>query len=764
MNNLAVYYQRVMNNKIFTKLIKIFPWIFFALFTYLISRKLLGGVVSTGDFPYYWPFSSVNSFSIWDTAYLGYSRASIMFGLQIWSLIPVVFSKIGFSNESISYFLNYGPVYLCSLVYYFVARKISKNVLLAYFAGLFIILNNLILEHFLVWPGYIFFSLIVYGITISICYDIYLHGLNFKRIFLIVLLSFFNLHPFFFFINLLFLFIFSVYYSVTHLKLYSKKQLFSYFMILLLGIIVVQAYWLVPFVKNIFISSSSQVYSGNQLSVFSGYLQSVTYVNLFNLYSWPGLLGEKMHGGILQSLFYFYLLSLVVFFFIRNKTPKTNWITFLFLSLLIFFGLALGPVSQLTGGIWMYLYRNLSLFGFFRSFSRFIVIYLPIFIFLFIFLFKDWKNRYKNYILLLTILLLLAANTIFLTGNLGGFITSAKVPQDYISVNEKYFQGDQSQYNILSLPNIPYEAYTWDLANQKTETGETINQSEYFRELFFSKPVVYNRYAVNLDIRNDFFKSFFKYDADFTSSDNFNQAVDELNVKYILVQKDLIDVMKDNAQVPVEKYLDYLNEDKDLILIEDNNNFALYENENYLPIISMPDIQFTKVNDTEYIISIKNLSNKEPLSFLQSYDAQWQLYLRPSSDNEECKPINYYENVQTTECQPAEKTIDWKTLSYLYQKPIFDNTHQLVDGYANGWTIDPNYIKQNFDPSYYKVNPDGSIDVELTLYFQPQSYFDLGLIVSGATLVACLGYLGWDVARRRKKKMAVDATINEKHI
>ena len=91
-------------------------------------------------------------------------------------------------------------------------------------------------------------------------------------------------------------------------------------------------------------------------------------------------------------------------------------------------------------------------------------------------------------------------------------------------------------------------------------------------------------------------------------------------------------------------------------------------------------------------------------------------------------------------------------ISYLWLKPIFDSAHQLVNGYANGWTIDPNYIKQNFDPSYYKENPDGSIDIELTLYYKPQSYFYLGLIVSGTTLLVCLGYLGWDFARRRKEK------------
>jgi hypothetical protein len=36
-----------------------------------------------------------------------------------------------------------------------------------------------------------------------------------------------------------------------------------------------------------------------------------------------------------------------------------------------------------------------------------------------------------------------------------------------------------------------------------------------------------------------------------------------------------------------------------------------------------------------------------------------------------------------------------------------------------------------------------------------------GLIVSGATLLACLGYLGWEVVRRKKKKLVATTTIKK---
>ena len=47
--------------------------------------------------------------------------------------------------------------------------------------------------------------------------------------------------------------------------------------------------------------------------------------------------------------------------------------------------------------------------------------------------------------------------------------------------------------------------------------------------------------------------------------------------------------------------------------------------------------------------------------------------------------------------------------------------------------------------------PGGDGAVRLTVFFRPQAYLYLGLGISGAVLAACLGYLGWDLARRRRR-------------
>ncbi len=74
--------------------------------------------------------------------------------------------------------------------------------------------------------------------------------------------------------------------------------------------------------------------------------------------------------------------------------------------------------------------------------------------------------------------------------------------------------------------------------------------------------------------------------------------------------------------------------------------------------------------------------------------------------------------------------------------------------FVNSLDLSKEYIKANFDKSYYKENPDGSIDIELTLYFKPQSYFYLGIIISGTTLILCLGYLGYAFYRKRGGKLS----------
>lgn len=124
-----------------------------------------------------------------------------------------------------------------------------------------------------------------------------------------------------------------------------------------------------------------------------------------------------------------------------------------------------------------------------------------------------------------------------------------------------------------------------------------------------------------------------------------------------------------------------------------------------------------------------------------------------------------------------------KDTQWLFMAPLFEDTHTKVYDYANGWTISKDeivkYVEDNYsqelstqwyprtlddgriDYKYYMQNPDGSIDVELTLYFRPQLYFYIGLIISGTTLAILIISLIVISLRERRTRRESESRSHE---
>ena len=166
------------------------------------------------------------------------------------------------------------------------------------------------------------------------------------------------------------------------------------------------------------------------------------------------------------------------------------------------------------------------------------------------------------------------------------------------------------------------------------------------------------------------------------------------------------------------------------------------------------------LND-KILLRIKKIQKKHVLSFWDSFNIWWKLYLTTSDSLvpilSEKENINKKNSVWSTIDYIMNKYVLFQLwdFKYLREKPIFEETHHLVNDYANGRTLDAEYIKKNFPKDYYKENPDGSIDVNLALYFKPQSYFYLWLGVSGLTFF-CL--IAWLLVDRRRQKNLVQQT------
>lgn len=167
-----------------------------------------------------------------------------------------------------------------------------------------------------------------------------------------------------------------------------------------------------------------------------------------------------------------------------------------------------------------------------------------------------------------------------------------------------------------------------------------------------------------------------------------------------------------------------------------------------------PDIEFTHHNSFNNFISIKGATRPFLLSFAESFHPGWELYLKPLKGNGQCQQsVKYQSSTQIVECESRTTLMQQSGIDLISASPIFDDKHVKINGFNNGWTIDPEYIKANYPSEYYRVNADGSLDFNMIVYFQPQSYFYIGLGISMTTVLGGVVYLVTSYIRRRRRFM-----------
>ncbi len=207
----------------------------------------------------------------------------------------------------------------------------------------------------------------------------------------------------------------------------------------------------------------------------------------------------------------------------------------------------------------------------------------------------------------------------------------------------------------------------------------------------------------------------------------------KFNIGYVIVNKDISTDLQHSALygylAPGDLYdnqmsPEFLNGILGEKVRDFGDRYSLYKiNDAYLSKVLKADhLAFYKINDNEYHLYFKNLVVPESLYFLSSYNSFWNLYPGTGA-----------------------------AINNIYKKPVFSQTHVRDFGYANRWQIDPAYIKQNIDPKNYTVNPDGSINMELTLYFAPQGYFLAGILISMLALAGSVMFSAWDYIHNRRK-------------
>jgi len=432
----------------------------------------------------------------------------------------------------------------------------------------------------------------------------------------------------------------------------------------------------------------------NTLQFVGGYGWKFSEKDELGAQSFPYKSLFENSGGIILLIPIF-----IVFLILCNRPKDKNIIfTILFLTFILL----------LSSPLFLGLYKFLPniLIAVIRSFFNFYLI-LPIMLLILYSYFIGLNNkRYNNLIIILLLLYYIMFIIILISGqffNQYWYVEQGKIFADKDKID--IINQDKSMFRVIN--NIPDNNYN----------PVYVKYGDYF-------------------IGPDYY---------YTLLDNAlitNSISPILSEKSLLVSKDII---KNKSYKDPHYNIKYLIENNSINQIDD-----------FLPRIYANNLFFKKINPTKYKVYISNISEAQNLSFLESYHKYWGLYLVKNPISNWCKPIEFYNNVQTTECEHTQKFFEGEELSYLYKKSIFDNNHQIVYDYANSWTIDPQYIKDNYSPEYYKQNADGSIDVEIIMYFKPQSYFYVGLIISVMVLIICLMYLTYCWRKSKNKSLKTD--------
>lgn len=210
---------------------------------------------------------------------------------------------------------------------------------------------------------------------------------------------------------------------------------------------------------------------------------------------------------------------------------------------------------------------------------------------------------------------------------------------------------------------------------------------------------------------------------------------------------------------------------EEIILRMNADNADGADNADKARITRNPTITFGYINPTKYKIRVEGAKDPFTLIFSEGFHKGWKLYSADNTENiadntdkadntdgnrkletgnklsasgriAETGKLGNDEIVETyfdgeVKEKKAGNGFDKNIYETWGKKPIADNRHLIVNGFANSWHILPEDVnnKENY---------------ELIVEFEPQRYLYIGLGISLMTLISCLGFLAYDCLKTKR--------------
>lgn len=705
-----------MNNKISTLLVVI---VILVLNIVAYHRWFFGNnILTSGDWGYAYPESIRELFVIPQTWTANSNIGSINLGLTFAPkfILNGLLAKFNVSTQLNSQITYLWPIVIFSaLGYFFLGKKVVGSNIAGFFSSIFFSFNVITIAirsgHLTIASAHALVPFVLLSLiktfenkkvkdaifTGILCY---LVSFNEVRIFYLIA----------WIIGLLFL------YDTFIIGIWRKNLMRNIFLTtIVFGLAgLLNFYWMIAFANISYEPSSGFSFLGRQIFGSGNYniLNSFTAWNIW----WTG---GKQASAVQSIPLYFWLIPLTsiigLFFNRKNKLV-------VFFGLITLIGLFLGKQEAIPfTKVYSWLYHYLPGFSAFREASKFYIFILTGYSIL-IGSFADWIWNHKTKILslmrypiLISIFLFLIINAKpLVTGEIGSIFVPRYIPSEYL-VLKNFLLSEPEYFKTMWIPTTSRWGFFSDLHPSLNFVELINNDWDYIAQDYVRNHTRLTDQDVLLDTINKF---------------QFANLLNISSVKYVVIP--LIDKSNDDNFYDTygsrAKYITALNNLNYLKKVnEDFKEILIYENIHYHPHLYFTDkvesldenlpysnITYKRINATQYKVEVKNLKYKAYLNFSERYHPDWKI--TP-------KKFNWWQSL-----------ID---KNYF----ISNNYHFSNGARMNSFAIDPGYIKSKFSKEDYVINADGSLDLYLTIYFKPQAYLDLGLIISVSTLIFGVGYI-----------------------
>ena len=470
-------------------------------------------------------------------------------------------------------------------------------------------------------------------------------------------------------------------------------RLIKYSILIVVGYLLLNFYWIFPLIMNpsTGIKSFEQYIGPADVSLFSP-KPSFNFNTLFNLASMHGFWRQGYDYAKFHIPFWYILYIVILFltvhgFLILNKHRKygiyAKSLAIIAIASLI---LATGITHPFFSKIFNFLFENIPFFKGYREPHKFVALLCLIYSFFggvglgdFVKQFKQSKKKISKTLLAIFLIICLATPIIYSYTMFFGFHDQLETV-DYPKTwyeLDDYLNNDEDDFNVLFLPWHMYMDFRF---NPKQRIANPASA-------FFTKPIIQGDNMEAGGIYSQSTNPISKYIEFLLSNNqkynNFGELVKPLNIKYIILAK----------EVDWHLYTFLINQ-TDLELVIDNEDLLVFKNN----------------HETSPVYETNTLLTKDDWNDL----------------------IN---NTSTLDLTPIE-TEKKSPIKYIFQEEPTKRYLVFSERFSDGWR----YGKQK--PEQYL----GAINVfeaskETTIYYQRFNCYLTGYIISGITLLVCVGYL-----------------------